>query len=93
MAHCPYDQLKDVEPAFAAIRAWEGIREPKPGIFYLKRDPFLHFHTKDDARWADVKCGKTWGAPIDLPKDASSASLKKFLKDVDLRYRKTRGLP
>ena len=32
------------------IRALPGISEPTAGTFYLRRKPFLHFHTKAGAR-------------------------------------------
>jgi hypothetical protein len=56
MAHCPYDKLADIEPVLATLRGWEGLREAKPGIFYIRSDGFLHFHIdKEGRRWADVK--------------------------------------
>lgn len=66
MAHCPYSDLADLEPALAEIRTWKDIREKSPGVFYLKRTPFLHFHIKDGVRWADARCGKDWGPKIVL---------------------------
>ena len=91
MAHCPYDQLRDLEPVFRVIRGWPGIREPKPGIFYFKRVPFLHFHIKDGVRWADAKVGKTWGPKIDVPLGGSALSRAGFLKTVEKRYRTLSG--
>lgn len=46
MAHCPYEQLVDIQELLAEMREWPEIREVKPGIFYLKRKAFLHFHLK-----------------------------------------------
>jgi hypothetical protein len=61
VAHCPYEKIADLEPVFEEMRGWPGIKEKSPGVFYVKSTPFLHFHVKDDDRWADVRAGKTWG--------------------------------
>jgi hypothetical protein len=87
MAHCPYDQLRDLESVFRVIRAWPGMREPKPGIFYFKRVPFLHFHIKDGVRWADVRVGKTWGPKVDVALRSTAVTRVGFLKMVEKRYR------
>jgi hypothetical protein len=52
--HCPYKNLADLKDCLAAIRRWSGIVEPKPGIFYLGRTAFLHFHLTDGLRSANV---------------------------------------
>ena len=67
MGHARYDELRDLEDIFAVIRALPGISEPTAGTFYLRRKPFLHFHTKNGARWADAKAGASWGAEIPIP--------------------------
>ena len=54
---------------------------------YLKSKGFLHFHMKDDRRWADVRDGASWGSEIDLPFDASASQKKKFLNVVRQRYK------
>jgi len=84
MAHCTYDQIKDLEGIFAQIRRWPGIREPKPGIFYLKGMPFLHFHTKDGHRWADARCGADWGSRIPIHPNAGSTERKSFASSGNL---------
>lgn len=58
MAHCPYRHLGDLKSCLAAIRELPEIVELKPGIFYLRRTPFLHFHLKDGVRSADVRAAK-----------------------------------
>ncbi|HYE78853.1 MAG TPA: hypothetical protein VEI97_12785 [bacterium] len=82
MAHCPYDRLADLEPALAEIRTWDHIREASPGVFYIRRTPFLHFHVKGDTRWADARHGTNWGPPIDIPEGASPRACKAFLASV-----------
>lgn len=86
MAHCPYEKLKDLESVLDKIRKWDGIREPKNGIFYFKSVPFLHFHIKDGKRWADAKLGKEWGPPMDIPFEATAKQKAAFLKEVEHRY-------
>lgn len=87
MAHCPYEELRDLEPVLRVIRTWPGIREPKPGIFYFKRVPFLHFHIKDGVRWADAKVGKEWGPEVEIPLSSTATSRAGFLKTIEKRYR------
>ncbi|MGZ3689045.1 MAG: hypothetical protein ACXVBW_12140 [Bdellovibrionota bacterium] len=86
MARCPAEKLTDLEPVFAQIRTWEGIREPQPGIFYFKRIPFLHFHEKLGRRWADVKLGKTWGPELAIPLASTISQRNAFLKSVRKRF-------
>jgi hypothetical protein len=88
LAHCPFEKLSDVSEVLREVRAWAGIREPKPGIFYFKAKPFLHFHEKEGKRWADVRDGADWGSPLDLPFGAPATAKKRFLAAVRNRYEK-----
>jgi hypothetical protein len=49
------------------------VRERSPGVFYVKGLPFLHFHLKEGRRWADVRAGRTWGPPVEIPLGATAA--------------------
>jgi hypothetical protein len=50
------------------LRAWPGIIEPKAGIFYVRRQPCLHFHLVEGGRRrADVK-GRAGWVQLDLPR-------------------------
>ena len=90
MAHCPFEKLADLNDCFAQLRSWPHVNEPRPGIFYLKRQPFLHFHIdKQGRRWADVRDGADWGAELDLPIGASRAQQQRFLTAVRRRYAAT----
>jgi hypothetical protein len=92
MAHCPFDQLRDLAECFDEVRSWPGISEPSPGIFYLKRAAFLHFHLdRRGRRWADVRDGADWGGELDLPLDASAAVRRRFRREVRRRYAATVG--
>jgi len=89
MAHCPSEEIKDLEKVFQSIRCLDGIKEKKYGIFYLKSKAFLHFHKKDDDRWADIRCGKQWGPKVNLPFGASKIQKEQFLQTVYKCYKKT----
>ncbi|PYN21009.1 MAG: hypothetical protein DMD76_22770, partial [Candidatus Rokuibacteriota bacterium] len=61
------NDLRDLHDALREIRALPGLSEPRPGVFWLRRTPFLHFHTTGDFRRAHAKVGRTWGREIVLP--------------------------
>jgi hypothetical protein len=90
MAHCPFDRLTDLTGILDEIRGWPGVREPSPGVFYVKRTPFLHFHVNANGRrWADARLGTTWGPEIDVPEPANGATACRFLRELRRRYRAT----
>ena len=84
--HCPVDKIADLDSVFTAMRNWPGIKEKSIGVFYLRSTPFLHFHPKDEDRWADVREGKTWGERVAIPLHASKAKRDGFLREVRRRY-------
>lgn len=85
MGRCKYELLASLEPALDEIRKLEGIVEKKPGIFYFKSNGFMHFHEKDGKIWADVRDGKTWGKPIDIPAKVTKTFCKAFYIQVKER--------
>jgi hypothetical protein len=89
MAHARYSDLDDLATLLAKIRSLPGIQEPRPGIFYLKRTPFLHFHTRAGARWADAKAGQDWGPEIPLPFALSAAESEAAWACIQERYQLT----
>jgi hypothetical protein len=91
VGRCKYEQLKEIEPALDEIRKFKDLKEPKPGIFYLKSQGFLHFHEKDEKIWADVRDGKDWGAPIDLPAKVTKSFLLIFVREIRDRYLSSGG--
>ena len=92
MAHCPYKHLADLKDCLTEIRHWPGILEPQPGIFYLGRTAFLHFHLKDGVRSADARAGEDWGSIVAIPIGASAARKKRFLSELKKRYKVTTEL-
>lgn len=91
MGRCKYEKLKDIEPALNEIRKLKNLKEPKPGIFYLKSQGFLHFHEKAEKIWADVKVGNEWGKPLDIPTKVTKPFLDNFIKEVYRRYEVSGG--
>ncbi len=87
MAHCPPELLDDVADVLAEVRAWAGIVEKRPGFFYLRRLPFLHFHlVAGGERRADVK-GRAGWIPLDLPRPITATRRRAFLRELRMRYR------
>ncbi|MBY0415957.1 MAG: hypothetical protein K2Q18_17430 [Bdellovibrionales bacterium] len=87
MGRCRYENLSQIEFALDEIRKLEKLKEPKPGIFYLKSQGFLHFHEKEDKIWADVKDKAGW-VSIDVPKKPTKKFLKNFVSLVTNYYEK-----
>ena len=56
MKHAGSEVLKLLGDLLAQIRTCE-LTEPKPGIFYLGRTAFLHFHEDAAGIFADIKIG------------------------------------
>jgi hypothetical protein len=93
MAHCPADALRDLEGCLDEIRAWPAVREPRPGVLYVKRTPFLHFHVNAAGeRWADARNGAEWLEHIAIPIGAPAASRRRFVGAVRRCYRATARL-
>lgn len=87
MGHASHDELLDLEEVFCELRKLPGLSERSHGVFYFKRIPFLHFHTKDANRWADVKAGATWGPEVAIPFRSGPRARRRFLKIVTERYK------
>ena len=92
MGHARYEDLKDLEDVLDGIRGLPAVSEPTPGIFYIGRTPFLHFHTKAGERWADAKSGTAWGAEMRLPFGAGKRLKSAFLLEVRERHRRCAGV-
>jgi len=92
VAHCSYDYLADLKDCLAEIRHWPAITKRRPGIFYLGRHAFLHFHLSSGIRSADVRAGKDWGELVDIPIGATAAAQRRFLAELRRRYKVTLNL-
>src|SRR6267378_3707854 len=86
MGHARANDLRDLHDALAQIRALPGVSERRPGVFWLRQTPFLHFHTTGDFRRAHAKIGSVWGPEIVLPFGASRAARAAFVREIRARY-------
>ena len=82
MAPCPPELLDDLADLFAELRTRAGVVEKAPGVFYVRRAPFLHFHrTVDGGRRADVKTRDGW-VQLDLPRPISATRQRTLLREL-----------
>jgi hypothetical protein len=86
MAHARREDLSDIDDVLQALRALPGMMERTFGVFYLRRTPFLHFHTRAGERWADARAGTDWGPEMPLPFGASARAKAAFVKEARKRY-------
>ena len=86
MAYCPPELLADLADLLAEVRTWAGVVEKKPNVFYVRRQPFLHFHlVQGGQRRADVK-GRTSWVQLDLPRPISTTGRRALLRELRARY-------
>lgn len=86
MAHCPPEMLADLVAVLAEVRGWAGVREDKPGVFYVRRQPFLHFHlTKDGTRRGDIKGSRGW-ISLGLPRPISATRRQALRRELRRQY-------
>jgi len=68
MKHAGAAALHGLSELLGKIRAKQGIKEKKPGIFYRKSKSFLHFHEDPAGLFADLKVGADFGRyPVNTP--------------------------
>lgn len=60
MAHAKQSDLTDLDLLLKKLRSIEGLKEKSFGCFYLKGKGILHFHMKQEKRFAHVFDGQTW---------------------------------
>jgi hypothetical protein len=78
--------LADLEDVFTEVRSWERIVEKKPGVFYVRSRPFLHFHLLHGGRRrADIKGSGDW-VQVDLPMPLPVAVRRAFLRELRARF-------
>ena len=82
MGHCKPEELMDIKELLTELASFEKVKEKKFGTFYLKSKGFLHFHSKENKRWADIRDGEHWGEPVYLKFNPSAGAQKKFLTEV-----------
>jgi hypothetical protein len=57
MKHASSEALRGLADLLAQIRAKDGLKEKKLGIFYRKSKAFLHFHEDPAGFFADLNAG------------------------------------
>jgi hypothetical protein len=60
MKHATPIALDALEPLLAKIRAIDGLRERKRGLFWRGSSALLHFHEDPAGFFADLKTGPVW---------------------------------
>lgn len=86
MTRVPPSLLTDLTPVLAVVRTWPGVAEKTPGVFYVHREPFLHFHlAADGRRRADVKGSKGW-IPIELSRPIPAQGRARLLRELWRHY-------
>jgi hypothetical protein len=81
MAHAKPSDLIDIEILLTEIRKVSVLKEKSTGCFYFKSKGVLHFHTKDERRYAHVFDGKTWHE-VDINKNVSGLQQKKIFTAI-----------
>jgi hypothetical protein len=60
MKHAGAAALNALRELITAIRARDGLKEPRPGVFYRKGKAWLHFHEDKAGLFADLRVGAEW---------------------------------
>ena len=86
MAYCSPELLADLADLLGEVRTWAGVIEKKPNVFYVRRQPFLHFHLVEGGRRrADVK-GRAGWVQHDLPRPLSATRRRALLRELRSRH-------
>ena len=83
MAHADEAALQRLLPLLRQLREVKGLREMKPGIFYLKGSAFLHFHDDAGALVGDLQ--KASGSGFDRYPVDTAPGQRKLLDDARRR--------
>ncbi|MBC8058571.1 MAG: hypothetical protein H7Y61_18530 [Rhizobiales bacterium] len=83
MAHADEAALARLLPVLRQLREIRGLREMKPGIFYLKGSAFIHFHDEAGALVADLK--KAGGGGFDRYAVDAAPGQRKLVDDAKRR--------
>ena len=86
MARAGSEALQKLLPVLRQLREIKGVREERPGIFYARREAFIHFHDEDGRLHADLK--KPGGSGFDRYPLDSAAEQRKLVEDAKLRARR-----
>ncbi len=85
------DAFRQLDGLLKLLREIDGLTETRPGIFYLKRIPMLHFHETENGLVADLKRMPPADGFDRLPADTASAQQKLLAQTIDrCRKRQTK---
>ena len=80
MKHASHSALVELAPLLGALRQFDGLRERKSGVFYLKSRAFLHFHEDPAGLFADVKLDASGFTRLRV---TTPAEQRKLIQSVD----------
>ena len=83
MAHADPKALEPFLPLLRQLREIKGLKEMRPGIFYMRGNAFLHFHSDRDSVYADLK--KPGGSGFDRYPLATPSDQRKLVDDAKRR--------
>ena len=86
MARADAEALKTLQPLLRQLREIKGVKETQPGVFYARRDAFIHFHDEAGVLHADLK--KPGGSGFDRFALASAVDQRKLVDEAKLRARR-----
>lgn len=86
MARAEAEALQKLLPVLRQLREIKGVQETKPGIFYARRDAFIHFHDEGGVLHADLK--KPGGSGFDRYPLDTPAQQRKLVDDARLRAKR-----
>lgn len=76
-----------LRPLLVELRKIPGLTETKPGTFYVKRLPMLHFHQSPEGVVADLKCVTPAVGGFDRFDAHNETGRKKLLAETQRRCR------
>jgi hypothetical protein len=86
MARADAEALRPLLPLLRQLREIKGLKEMQPGVFYARRDAFIHFHDEGGVVHADLK--KPGGSGFDRFPLATAAERRKLVDEARLRARR-----
>ena len=87
MKHAGEAALAAIASLLMELRRLDGLREPRPGVFYRKSSAFLHFHEDPAGMFADVRGSEGW---VRMPVN-SATERSTFLRQVEKAASDQRG--
>jgi hypothetical protein len=86
VARADADALRTLQPVLRQLREIKGVKETQPGVFYARRDAFIHFHDEGGVLHAELK--KPGGSGFDRFPLATPAEQRRLIAEAKLRARR-----